>query len=234
MRKIVFSLVIPAYNEEKHLEEAVKAAIHSLEGVDYEIIIAEDGSTDHTPRVAAELARKFAFVRHLHFDNKLGRGAALCNAFAKARGKFVGYMDADLATNPKHLKQLLEELKDNDVVVGSRYLKESESKRGKARLALSSGFNALVQALLGSRVRDHQCGFKAFRKSEALQLCSRAREKHWFWDTEVLVLAQRKKMRVKEIPVEWSEDKKGETKINFERDVVDMGKAAVKMRLRKY
>lgn len=233
MQKVVFSLVLPAYNEEGRLESAVKAAMRSLSGTAYEIIIAEDGCSDGTPAIASRLARKYARVRHLHSDAKLGRGRALCNAFAQAKGEVVGYMDADLATNPKHLKQLLEELKDNDVVVGSRYLKGSASKRNNYRLALSSGFNALVQALLGSSVKDHQCGFKGFRKSVALQLCSLAREKHWFWDTEVLVLAQRKKMRVKEIPVEWSEDTKGETKINFERDVLEMGKAAVKMRLRK-
>lgn len=233
MAKVVFSLVIPAYNEETHLEKAVQAAMESLAGIAFEIIIAEDGSTDHTPQTAKQLAKKFSNVRYLHFDEKLGRGAALCNAFAQAKGEFVGYMDADLATHPGHLKQLLRELKHNDVVVGSRYLEGSESKRSKARLFLSSGFNLLVRGVLGSGVRDHQCGFKGFRREVALELCSRARERHWFWDTEVLVLAQRKGLRVKEIPVQWSEDAKGRTKINFKRDVLEMGAAAAKMRFRK-
>ncbi len=232
MKKPLFSLVIPAYNEQGHLEGAVKAAVLGLAGIDFEIIIAEDGSTDRTPEIARELCKKFHRVKCLHFDKKLGRGAALCNAFGQASGDLVGYMDADLATNPKHLKELVEQLKQYDVVVGSRYVQGSSSKRSATRLALSSGFNALIQAMLGSKVKDHQCGFKGFRKEVALNLCALAREKHWFWDSEVLVLAQSKGLRIKEIPVEWSEDAKGNTKINFKRDVLEMGAAAVRMRLR--
>lgn len=234
MTKPVFSLVIPTYNEEEHLERAVKAAMQSLRGTDYEIIIAEDGSTDSTPEIARSLAKKFPRVRCLHFDGKLGKGAALCNAFGQARGEFFGYMDADLATHPKHLKQLVKQLGKNDVVLGSRYVEGSRSKRTTPRLFLSSGFNALVQFLLGSRLRDHQCGFKGFRRQVALNLCALATEKHWFWDTEMLVLAQRRGLRVKELPVEWNEDAKGRTKINFKRDVLEMGAAAVKMCLKGF
>ncbi len=231
--KTLFSLILPAYNEEKNLENAVRAAGKELEGADYEIIIAEDGSSDRTPEIAERLSKKFARVLWLHSDKKLGRGRALCNAFSQARGKFVAYMDVDLATNPGHLKQMLEELeKGTEVVVGSRYLHESNSKRAPIRLVLSKGFNSIVKIMLGSEISDHQCGFKGFRKSAALELCSLARDSHWFWDTEVLVLAQRKGMKIVELPVEWHEDRKGETKINFRRDVLEMAAAAVKMRLR--
>lgn len=228
---VEFSLVLPVYNEAESLEGAVGAARKALRGESFEIIIAEDGSTDGTDKVAARLAKKFSNVKHLHNGERLGRGGALKKAFSEARGEFVAYMDADLATNPKHLKRMLQELRSNDVVIGSRYCQESKANRSAKRLFLSKGFNALVALLLGSKVSDHQCGFKGFRKSVAQKLCSLARDNHWFWDTEVLVLAQREGIRVKEIPVEWQES--GRTKVNFKRDVLEMGAAAVGMRLRQ-
>lgn len=234
MQKVVFSLVLPAYNEEGRLESAVKAATSSLSGTAYEIIIAEDGCSDGTPAIASRLARKYARVRHLHSDAKLGRGRALCNAFANARGSLVAYMDVDLATSPKHLKKLMAQLKRNDVVTGSRYASGSKARRSAARLALSRAYNLLVNALLGSNLSDHQCGFKGFKRKAAGELCAMAKNNHWFWDTEVLVLAQRNGMKVAEIPVEWNEDAEGKTKIDFKRDVLGMGLALVKMRLGEY
>ena len=229
---VEFSLVLPAYNEAKSLGKAVDAARKALKGESFEIIIAEDGSSDGTDAVARKLAKKFSFVKHLHSEKKLGRGKALCNAFASARGKFVAYMDVDLATNPKHLKEMLRELRSNDVVIGSRYASGSQSSRSAKRLFLSKGFNALIAILLGSKVSDHQCGFKGFRKSVARKLCLLARDNHWFWDTEVLVLAQRLGLKIKELPVKWVEKGEGgKSKVNFKRDVLEMGAAAVRMRL---
>lgn len=233
MAQVTLSLVIPAHNEAHSLARAVDAAAGALKGVPFEIIIAEDGSTDGTDKIAEALARKLSFVRHLHSAEKLGRGRALCRAFNVAKGKYVAYMDADLATNPKHLKEMVVLLANNDVVTGTRYSPESNSRRSAKRLALSKGFNVLVKTVLGSRLNDHQCGFKGFRREVALELCAKAREKHWFWDTEVLVLAQRRGLRIAEIPVEWKENEQ-KSKVNFRRDVVGMASAAVRMRTRKY
>ncbi|MEK6923986.1 MAG: glycosyltransferase, partial [Candidatus Micrarchaeota archaeon] len=177
-------------------------------------------------------SRTLPFVRHLHYDEKLGRGRALSNAFAKARGRLVAYMDVDLSTPPRHLREMIAALEDCDVVTGSRYLSTSSTRRSSLRLFLSKGFNLLIQLLLGSRVSDHQCGFKGFRREVAISLCRQAVEAHWFWDTELLVLAQRQGLRVKEIPVEWREGK--ETKVNFKRDVLEMAAAALRMRLREW
>ncbi len=234
MGELVFSLVLPAYNEAAALPRAVEAAIKALDGIPFEVIIAEDGSRDGTDKVAEGLAEKHpGIVRHLHSAQKLGRGRALKQAFSIAKGKYVGYMDVDLATNPAHLKELVKALDEGfDVVTGSRYAEGNKSSRSAKRLFLSKGFNGVVRTILGSRVEDHQCGFKGFRREAALKLCALARENHWFWDTEVLVLAQRLGMKVKEIPVEWKEGKV--TKVNIKRDVLGMGAAAVKMRLRKY
>jgi len=227
--------VLPAYNEAKALPAAVEAArgeLRKIKGLRFEIIIAEDGAVDETPQVAERLARRFKEVRHLHSARRLGRGKALYNAFRAAAGDCVGYMDVDLATPPKHLKELAGYCRDFDVVTGSRYAAGAKASRSSSRGFLSGGFNFLVRLSLGSRLFDHQCGFKAFRKKAALDLCARARSRHWFWDTEVLVLAQKLGYRVKEFPVEWSEKgARGKTKVDLRRDVWEMFASIVRMRI---
>ncbi|OIO26170.1 hypothetical protein AUJ14_02610 [Candidatus Micrarchaeota archaeon CG1_02_55_22] len=230
---VVFSLVIPAHNEAKQLPAAVAAAVGALDGINFEIIIAEDGSSDGSLAVAEALAKKDARVRVSHSDEKLGRGRALCRAFHMARGEIVGYMDADLSTEPKYLKALVAAAREADYVTGGRYLPASSTARGAKRYAFSKGFNWLVRLLLGSKLGDHQCGFKAIRRSEALELCALARENHWFWDTETLVLSQRRGKKVIEIPVEWRESTR-ESKVNLLKDALSMGSAIARMRLRRY
>jgi len=233
LSKIVFSLVIPAHNEAEQLPAAVDAACRTLKGIEFEVIIAEDGSSDGSLAVAEALARRDARVRVSHSDEKLGRGKALCRAFHAARGEIVGYMDADLSTQPKYLKALVAAAREADYVTGGRYLRGSSTERGAKRYAFSKGFNWLVRLLLGSSLGDHQCGFKAIKRGEALELCALARENHWFWDTETLVLSQRRGKRVVEIPVEWRESAR-ESKVNLLKDALSMGRAIARMRLRRY
>ena len=207
-----FSLVLPAYNEAKALPAAVAAARRELKkiaGLRFEIIIAEDGARDDTPAVAARLARRFKEVRHLHSDARLGRGVALNKAFKAARGSVVAFMDVDLATSPRHLRELVDYSRNFDVVIGSRYAAGARASRSPVRGVYSFVYNAFVRLLFGSKLRDHQCGFKAFRKSVLVRLLPRVRARHWFWDTEVLVLAEREGLRIKEFPVDWEEKGRG-------------------------
>lgn len=217
------SIVLPAYNEAKRLRNAVeKIENHVRElGYDYEIVIAEDGSTDGTDRIAREIAEKNPRVKHLHSKERLGRGRALMNAFRNCSGDIVVYMDVDLSTDLKHLKDIVSAIEEGyDVATGSRLMKESVAKRPLKRDLASRVYNFLVRLLLGSKVRDHQCGFKAFKKSAILELGEKVRDTHWFWDTEVLVLAQKMGYKVKEIPVCWEHG--GETKVRFKKDVLYM------------
>ncbi len=224
-----FSIVLPAHNEAPRLEKAVAAVKQALgKNYDYELIIAEDGSSDGTFELAKKIASKNGNVRVLHSDEKLGRGRALSRAFAQAKGKFVAYMDVDLATEMRHCRELLDRVKRGaDVVTGSRYLSESRARRSSKRLFFSGFYNFFVRLLLGSRLHDHQCGFKAFRKSVALELCRGAKSKKWFWDTEVLVLAQKRGLKVEEFPIGWMEQRS--TTVNFKTDVVGMGAAIVEL-----
>ena len=200
------SIILPAYNEEKRLRYTVSSlqAAASRMFKDYEIIISEDGSRDRTVEVARGLLSER--VRLMHSDSRLGKGAAIMNAARDCGGDIVVFMDADLASNLDSLKELVASVeKGSAIAIGSRYVRGSTTKRSPLRNFASRSFNWLVRALLGSRLTDHQCGFKAFRKSLVLPLMERMKNKEWFWDTELLVRAQRAGLKVEEIPIGWNE-----------------------------
>ena len=123
------SLVLPAYNEAERLRDTVRQVADALQKMttSFEIIIAEDGSTDGTSNTADELAREFTYVTHLHSNERLGRGKALNRAFKSSKGEIVAYIDVDLATDLKHLDELIESIREGyDIATGSRMLKESD------------------------------------------------------------------------------------------------------------
>jgi glycosyltransferase involved in cell wall biosynthesis len=219
------SVVFPAYNEADSLEAAVDEVTQALNEFtrSYEIIIAEDGSTDGTDKLAAALAEKYPFVKHIHGEKRLGRGAALKNAFKQSSGEVLVYMDLDLATDLEHLKTLVEAVESEgyEFATGSRMLPESNVKRSGTRHLASKTYNFMVRAVLGSKVKDHQCGFKAFRREPLMQLLDEVGANHWFWDTEILVRAYSRGYKIKEIPVSW----KGghETKVRLLQDSLNMG-----------
>jgi glycosyltransferase involved in cell wall biosynthesis len=230
-RRVKVSLVFPAYNEAEKLQEAVYKAIETLEEFtgSYEVLVAEDGSTDDTDRIASRLSRRHPFIKHIHSDRRLGRGAALKRAFTQSSGEILVYMDVDLATDIKHLKTLVDSIREGyDVAVGSRMLPESRVNRAPSRKGISNMYNFLVKTLLGSKIRDHQCGFKAFRRASLLGILDEIEDRHWFWDTELLIRSQRRGYAIKEIPVEWKAP--DQTKVHLLEDSLTMGIKTLKLR----
>ena len=218
------SVVLPAYNEVDYLQPAVEKTTQTLNQVaqTYEVIIAEDGSTDGTAERAEELAQQNLKVRHIHREKRLGRGTALNNAFKQSNGEVLVYMDLDLATDLKYLKPLVEAItvEGYDFSTGSRMLRESKAKRTFGRSISSKTYNFLVRHMLGSKLHDHQCGFKAFKRKPLMQIIDKVEATHWFWDTEIMVRAQRTGYKVKEIAVEWKSGKA--TKVNLAKDSWNM------------
>ncbi len=224
MDNIEVSIVLPAYNEAGRIEDTVEKTACALRGItpSFEIIIAEDGSKDGTDRISESLAKKYDFVVHLHSDERQGRGRALNRAFKVSKGEILGYIDVDLATDMKHLREFVQFIRNGyDFATGSRMLPESNVKRPFKRGLASKGFNFLTRLMLGSRLYDHQCGFKSFKRSSLFEIMDNVKDTHWFWDTELFVRAQRAGYRVKEFPVEWKHG--GATKVNLIRDVFGMG-----------
>jgi len=221
--KVEVSIVFPAYNEADKLEQAVERTTDDLEKItpSFEIVIAEDGSTDGTDKVASELSRKYPFVKHIHSEKRLGRGNALKNAFQRSIGEILVYMDVDLATDMRHLSTLVKSIREGyDIATGSRMLPESRVERSSSRRITSKSYNLLVRVLLGSKIRDHQCGFKSFKREPFLQLLEEVTSSHWFWDTELLVRASHKGHKIKEFPVDWKGGSK--TKVNLVKDSLGM------------
>lgn len=227
------SLVLPAYNEASRLEETVNLTSKALQEItpSFEIIIAEDGSSDGTDIIARRLAKKYDYVQHLHSDSRQGRGRALNRAFKSASGEVLCYIDVDLATDMSHLKELIESIyvEEYDFATGSRMMPQSKVKRSLKRGVASQGFNILVRIFLHSKIYDHQCGFKAFKREPLLILLDKVKDTHWFWDTEILILAQNYGYRVKEFPVVWKHG--GLTKVNFRKDIQEMGSQIFRLRL---
>jgi uncharacterized protein (TIRG00374 family) len=226
-RSVEVSVVLPAYNEAETIEHTVRTTIETLEAflpaTAFEVIVAEDGCEDRTPEIAERLAAEDGRIRHVHSEARLGRGGALEHAFRAAEGETLAYFDTDLATDMRHLEELIESVRsrDYDVVTGSRWIDGNEADRPAKRGIPSKGYNWLVRTVLRSDLRDHQCGFKAFDRSVLFELLQEVDDEHWFWDTEVLTYAQRQNYNVKEFPVDWTP--KGDTKVDLVRDVFGMG-----------
>jgi len=227
MTAVEVSVVLPAYNEADTIEQTVSTTLATLasflpEGT-YEVIVAEDGCSDRTPEIATRLANEDSRVRHVHSDDRLGRGGALEHAFERADGETLVYFDTDLATDMSHLEELVDAVRVDgyDVATGSRWMPENRADRPAKRGIPSFGYNALVRTVLRSGIQDHQCGFKAFDRKALETLLPLVQDEHWFWDTELLVKAQRNGYRVKEFPVDWTP--KGDSKVDIVRDVFGMG-----------
>jgi len=222
MEKI--SIVIPVYNEFDNLERAVTITRDYLFAMNfnYEIIIAEDGSTDGTKDVALRLSNAYPSVWCIFNEDRLGRGKALKEAFRRSSGEILLYFDVDLSTEIGFLHPLIRVIAEgNDVVTGSRMMLESRVSRSITRRLASRIYNGLVRFFLGSPIIDHQCGFKAFRRESLLDILDEVKANHWFWDTEVIVLAYKRGFSVKEIPVIWNE--RDGSKVKLFTDFIIMG-----------
>ncbi len=206
----VVDVVIPVYNEETDLERCVRRLHDHLAGsfpYPFAITIADNASTDATLDIARELARELHHVRVTHLAEK-GRGRALRAAWTESPAAVLAYMDVDLSTDLAALLPLVAPLISghSDLAIGSRLARGSRVVRGLKREAISRGYNLLLRGTLAIRFTDAQCGFKAIRADVARQLLPLVRDTGWFFDTELLVLAERAALRIHEVPVDWVDD----------------------------
>ncbi len=221
----MLSLIIPVHNDARRLMSWWKSLRSSLRGLNYEIIIAEDGSTDNSYVVCKSLSK--GNVKLSHRDKKLGKGLAIRTADKIARGDFIGYVDADGATDAKHIKEALAYLKDYDIIIGSRYM--SKNKRVLHRKLPSLIYNFLARVILSTDIRDHQCGFKFFKRRAFRTVSKESTMNHWSWDTEIIYIAKKKSLKIKEIPVKWTE--KHGTKVRM-KDAINMARNLILIRIR--
>jgi glycosyltransferase involved in cell wall biosynthesis len=203
-------IVIPVYNEERDLGPSVRRLHEYLASrfpFPAAITIADNASKDTTLAVAQSLAQELPRVRVLHLDAK-GRGRALRAAWLQSDAEVVAYMDVDLSTDLNALLPLVAPLLSghSDLAIGSRLAHGARVKRGPKRELISRAYMLVLRLALGAHFSDAQCGFKAVRTSVAKQLVPSVRDESWFFDTELLILAQRAGLRVHEVPVDWTDD----------------------------
>jgi glycosyltransferase AglD len=223
------SVIIPVFNDRISLEKAVPKSLEILSRVtsEFELIVAEDGSSDGSGDFVKWYEGRDPRVHLLHSDERLGRGKALNRAIRESKGKIVCYYDVDLATDMQHLPELIDTIrKGADISTGSRLLPGSDIVRTEGREIASRGYNFLVRIMLGSRLFDHQCGFKAFNKDRILEVIPQIQSNHWFWDTELLVRAQRQGYIVREFPVRWRAGRGTTVRM---KDVLEMGTAIIRL-----
>ncbi len=207
---ISLSIVIPAYNESACLRGAVRAALDYLHarGLEGEVIVVNDGSTDDTGRIAVELAREDARVRAEGYERNCGKGHAVRRGVEHARGATIVFLDADLATPVGEIDKVLPEIEAGaQMVVGTRQHPDAEIEHPQPRLRRFMGgvFRSLARMMLGLRVSDITCGFKAFTRDAAHGIFALSTIDGWAFDAELLVIAQRLGLRVAEVPVRWAD-----------------------------
>jgi putative flippase GtrA len=206
----VLEVVIPVYNEENGLPGCVRR-LHQFLATEVpyrsRITVADNASTDATLAVARALADELPDVEVMHLDAK-GRGGALYAAWMSSVADVVAYMDVDLSTDLSALMPLVAPLISghSDIAIGSRLAASSRVVRGPKREFVSRSYNLILRSTLGTKFSDAQCGFKAMRADVARQLLPLVADTGWFFDTELLVIAERAGLRIHEVPVDWIDD----------------------------
>src|SRR5579862_3015919 len=210
MRVPQVDIVVPVRNEERDLAPSIRLLVGYLrDGFPFtaRVTIADNGSTDRTWAIAGMLARDLPEVRAVRLEQP-GRGRALRAIWSQSDAEVLAYMDVDLSTDLNALLPLVAPLVSghSDLAIGTRLARGARVVRGPRREFISRGYNLLLQAALGARFSDAQCGFKAIRRECAAQLLPQTTDSAWFFDTELLVLAERAGLRIHEVPVDWTED----------------------------
>ncbi|MDL2080793.1 bifunctional glycosyltransferase family 2/GtrA family protein [Streptomyces sp. GXMU-J15] len=206
----VLDVVIPVYNEEKDLQRCVLRLHEHLSRTfpyAFRITIADNASTDTTPYLSRQLEQWLPEVRAVRLEQK-GRGRALRTVWSASNAPVLAYMDVDLSTDLNALLPLVAPLISghSDLAIGSRLARSSRVVRGPKREFISRTYNLILRGSLQARFSDAQCGFKAIRRDVAQVLLPLVEDSGWFFDTEMLVLAERAGLRIHEVPVDWVDD----------------------------
>lgn len=205
---VFLSIVIPAYNEEKRIEETLEKILNYLKtkNYQYEIIVVDDGSSDNTVKVLETIAKENKNIFILKNEQNSGKGYSVRKGVLESKGDYILFSDADLSTPIEEVEKLLHWLNQGfDVTIGSRGLKESDIKIHQPfyRELMGKFFNFLVQTLLIKGIKDTQCGFKCFKKDATKEIFKRQKIDGFGFDVEILYIAKKLNYKIKEVPVTW-------------------------------
>ncbi len=211
------NVTIPVFNEERRLERGIRRLAPFLAArmaCDYELVIADNASTDGTAELAQRLAGEFPRTRVVRLAAK-GRGGALRHVWSMSDADVCSYMDVDLSSDLTSFPELVRAVASGeaDLAIGSRLLQKTGTQRSWQREVLSRGYNRLLRGVFGVRFSDAQCGFKAISRRAGQAILPLVENNHWFFDTELLVLAEQAGFRIHDLPVRWHEDRDSTVKV---------------------
>jgi glycosyltransferase involved in cell wall biosynthesis len=213
---MLINLTIPVYNEEVQLRNSIRK-LHAFLTVaipcSFEIVIANNASTDGTREISNCLSLEYSNVHALHLTMK-GRGRALKRAWTESSADILSYMDVDLSTDITYFPGLIQLLNQGaDISIGSRLSPESKVARGIKREVISRGYNILLKAFFSTSFPDAQCGFKAITRAAAREILPIIEDNGWFFDSELLTIAENRGYKIKSLPVAWVDDPDSRVKI---------------------
>ena len=230
----VVDVVIPVLNEEKALPVCVDSLHRFLEDhlpYAFRIVIADNGSTDQTPTVAETLSQQYADVTWTRLEIR-GRGRALRKAWLESDADILTYMDVDLSTGLNAFPNLVSAIVEDgfDLAIGSRLMNRSVVKeRTLKREVTSRTYNIIIKAMFFTRFSDAQCGFKAISRRAAQFLIPKVKDQGWFFDSELLILAEKAGFRIKDVAVEWVDDP--DSRVHVVRTARDDLKGLLRLRI---
>ncbi|MFH1644937.1 MAG: dolichyl-phosphate beta-glucosyltransferase [Candidatus Omnitrophota bacterium] len=209
---IYLSILIPAYNEEQNISSTLQDIYKYLATKDftYEILVVDDGSTDKTVELVSPFRNKFQNIEVLKNDKNFGKGYSIKKGMLTAKGELILFMDADNATRIHELDKFLPKAKEgNDVIIASRRIPGAEitSSQPICRIILGNIYILLSKIILGASVNDYNCGFKLYTSKSAKLLFPKLTRNDWSFDSELIYLIKKFKLKLKEVPVKW-EDKR--------------------------
>ncbi len=217
------SLVLPCYNEEGLFVESVTRIMEVLDAsrVSYEIVFVDDASSDHTKRLIREFCTRYSFMHAVYHAKNCGRGQTVMDGIRASKGTVSGFIDIDCEVSPVYIPSMVSIMlkKHADVVIGRRYYRTSP--RALIREVLSRGYQWLSDKMIGTGGLDTETGYKFFDRKKILPVFSQTRQKGWFWDTEIMVMASRAGLTIVEVPVLFLRRFDKISSVNIIRDTID-------------
>jgi glycosyltransferase involved in cell wall biosynthesis len=226
------SVIVPAWNEADILKRTLPELHAYLKTLPYtfELIVADDGSTDHTQATVEGLRKKLPGLHHVGYKVNRGKGGTLNHAFSKAKGEYQAFIDADLTIDKTLIGQEIDALKAGaDIVIASKHARGAQVAYPPIRLIASYGFTLFTRVLFGMKLSDFQCGCKAFRKQVIQSLLPTIKTQGFLWDTEVLVKAEQKHYKIVELPARVKPDER-KSKVRVFRDTWRMFKGLLALK----
>lgn len=233
------TLILPCYNEASHIRKSIARIVSVLDdsNLDYEIILIDDASMDNTKRYIKTIAKRYSRIKYFFHKKNVGRGGTVQEGILKAKGSVVGFIDVDIEVDPTYIPYFVELIKKNkyDIVLGSRHYPFNFLPiKYFIRTVLSLGYPLLVKIMFNLPIRDTETGYKFFKKEKILPVLGDIEDKHWFWDTEIIVRSFLYALRIHEEPVLFLRNVYKKSTVRLIPDIIAYFKALWKLKLSLY